>query len=248
MAEHLLQIQSLFRTDYQAREHGQRLLPLIQRRPSKRCPKGTRHRLCSAQGRLHASKRGSLERNSKLLRSMEKSGEALLHGLKTTKATALALPVVEQCGERALLFSTPRVRTPVALGRVCGRVHVLEQTLYLPKGAVAEVTLVVHAIERVARVPGFVARVLVVPPDLLVREDALRVTLAHPVVDAVAVDVGAASTGAALEVVGETTGRDEFAVAARADHLCAAVGARVQVLRRRQRVQRSDGVHPAVPG
>lgn len=102
------------------------------------------------------------------------------------------------------------------------------ETLHGVELAIAQVALVRAAVPGVVRCP--VVRCAVVPFKLLLHNHAVRIATSDGAVDCLAVQVSGLGTATTLEVVGDSTGRDEADVAEWTDDVFALVDAGFEVL------------------
>jgi len=173
-------------------------------------------------------------------------GHPLLDRLEAHVSARLALEMVDEPGEalevhaaadlgavvQVLLVcgtvSVPRRRSRRARGqRTRGGAEVLVERVQRVELAVAEVALVGVTVPRPVR---RLVRGRPVPANQFLGYDAVRVPVADVAVDFVAAEITGPETGAALEVVGHARRRHEALAAKGAQHVLAAVDARVEVL------------------
>lgn len=141
--------------------------------------------------------------------------------------------MVEQHGKAGKLLGAAAVGAVVELAGVSRGLEVLAEAVRLVELAVTEETLVEIAVPRVVVVPadrGGDGRVVVVPAQLLLRDEAVGVVRADHLVERLAIDVGSAWARACFEMVGDTTGCREAALAKWTADVGAAVDARLEML------------------
>lgn len=156
----------------------------------------------------------------------------LLNLLKPHKSTRFTLKVTTQSSQRSKLLptSSPGIRTMVNLLLMGLRVQVLIQRFALVELPVAKVALPVIAVPRAIR--GFVLHLrFVVPSNLLIGDDSVRVGLSDHSVDRLAVQAwGGFGARTGFEVVAGTAWSHKGCSTEWAQDIVSAMYSRVEML------------------
>jgi hypothetical protein len=157
-----------------------------------------------------------LESDHVLAASGKESANTLLDRSEFGVSTTLALKVIEKGSKsREALAATfaGLVGTVVQRGLMSRAADVLLKSSGSAELAVTDVALVAGAVVSMARVPGCVDGVAIVPFEQAFGDDAVGVTLTESTVDDAAGEVLGLGAGRGLKVVGDSAGSHEGSLA-----------------------------------